>query len=76
MIFQLVDHILSHAGVVHQTDKGRTPLGMRDVATVFAANNPKTKVFDGKTLTLGGSCSREAWRKWFLSSFGNGLSLK
>ena len=34
-------------------------LGMRDVATVFAANNPKTKVFDGKTLTLGGSCSRE-----------------
>ena len=32
---------------------------MRDVATVFAANNPKTKVFDGKTLTLGGSCSRE-----------------
>ena len=25
----------------------------------IAANNPKTKVFDGKTLTLGGSCSRE-----------------
>ena len=34
-------------------------LGMRDVATVFSANNPKTKVFDGKTLTLGGSYSRE-----------------
>lgn len=34
-------------------------LGMRDVATVFAANNPRTRVFDGKTLTLGGSCSRE-----------------
>ena len=34
-------------------------LGMRDVATVFAANNPKTKVFDGKTLTLGGSYVRE-----------------
>lgn len=34
-------------------------LGMRDVATIFAANNPKTKVFDGKTLTLGGSCRRE-----------------
>ena len=34
-------------------------LGMRDVATVFSANNPKTRVFEGKTLTLGGSCSRE-----------------
>ena len=34
-------------------------LGMRDVATVFAANNPHSKVFDGKTLTLGGSCVRE-----------------
>ena len=34
-------------------------LGMRDVATVFSANNPKTKVFEGKTLTLGGSCRRE-----------------
>lgn len=34
-------------------------LGMRDVATVFAANNPRSTVFDGKTLTLGGSCSLE-----------------
>lgn len=34
-------------------------LGMRDVATIFAANNPKTNVFDGKTLTLGGSCGSE-----------------
>ena len=34
-------------------------LGMRDVATVFSGNNPKTRVFEGKTLTLGGSCSRE-----------------
>ena len=34
-------------------------LGMRDVATVFSANNPKTSVFEGKTPTLGGSCSRE-----------------
>ena len=34
-------------------------LGMRDVATVFSGNNPKTGVFEGKTLTLGGSCSRE-----------------
>ena len=34
-------------------------LGMRDVATVFAANNPRSKVFDGKTLTLGGSCRQE-----------------
>lgn len=34
-------------------------MGMRDVATVFAANNPRSKVFDGKTLTLGGSYVRE-----------------
>lgn len=34
-------------------------LGMRDVATVFAANNPRSKVMDGKTLTLGGSCTNE-----------------
>lgn len=34
-------------------------LGMRDVATVFAANHPDTQVFSGKTLTLGGSCSME-----------------
>ena len=34
-------------------------MGMRDVATVFAANNPRSKVFDGKTLTLGGSCTYE-----------------
>ncbi|MEG0788895.1 MAG: GH3 auxin-responsive promoter family protein [Alistipes sp.] len=34
-------------------------LGMRDVATIFATNNPKSKVFDGKTLTLGGSCNSE-----------------
>lgn len=34
-------------------------LGMRDVATVYAANYPKSRVLDGKTLTLGGSCVRE-----------------
>lgn len=34
-------------------------LGMRDVATVYAANYPRSHVFDGKTLTLGGSCTRE-----------------
>ncbi len=34
-------------------------LGMRDVATLYAAAHPDTKVFDGKTLTLGGSCRRE-----------------
>lgn len=34
-------------------------LGMRDVATVFSANNPKSRVFEGKTLTLGGSCRSE-----------------
>lgn len=34
-------------------------LGMRDVATVFSANNPKSRIFEGKTLTLGGSCRRE-----------------
>lgn len=34
-------------------------LGMRDVATLFSANNPASRVFEGKTLTLGGSCVRE-----------------
>lgn len=34
-------------------------LGMRDVATLYSVNNPRTKVFEGKTLTLGGSCVRE-----------------
>lgn len=34
-------------------------LGMRDVATVYAANYPESRVLDGKTLTLGGSCTRE-----------------
>ena len=34
-------------------------LGMRDVATLFAANHPDTQVFSGKTLTLGGSCCAE-----------------
>lgn len=33
--------------------------GMRDVATIFAANNRASKVFDGRTLTLGGSCVQE-----------------
>ena len=29
------------------------------MATVYAANYPRSHVFDGKTLTLGGSCTRE-----------------
>lgn len=38
---------------------GNHTRGMRDVATLFAAANPLSRVFDGKTLTLGGSCRRE-----------------
>jgi len=34
-------------------------LGMRDLATLVAAANPRTRMFEGKTLTLGGSCRRE-----------------
>ncbi len=34
-------------------------LGMRDVATLYADRHPKSRVFEGKTLTLGGSCSEE-----------------
>ena len=34
-------------------------LGMRDVATVYAHNNPQSHIFEGKTLTLGGSCVEE-----------------
>ena len=32
---------------------------MRDVAAVYASAKPQTKIFDGKTLTLGGSYVRE-----------------
>ncbi|MDE5621803.1 MAG: GH3 auxin-responsive promoter family protein, partial [Alistipes sp.] len=34
-------------------------LGMRDVATLFAATDPRSRIFEGKTLTLGGSCREE-----------------
>lgn len=34
-------------------------LGMRDLAALVAQADPKTRLFDGKTLTLGGSCRRE-----------------
>ena len=34
-------------------------LGMRDLATLVASADPRTRLFDGKTLTLGGSCRRE-----------------
>ena len=34
-------------------------LGMRDLATLVAAANPHTRLFEGRTLTLGGSCRRE-----------------
>ena len=32
---------------------------MRDVATLFSAAFPRSPVFAGKTLTLGGTCCRE-----------------
>lgn len=32
-------------------------LGMRDVATLYSFAYPNTHVFEGKTLTLGGSCT-------------------
>ncbi len=34
-------------------------LGMRDVATLYTAAMPQSRVLDGKTLTLGGSCTME-----------------
>lgn len=34
-------------------------LGMRDVASVYAHTHPRTRVFEGRTLTLGGSCAME-----------------
>lgn len=34
-------------------------MGMRDVATLFMAAHPGSRVLEGKTLTLGGSCRRE-----------------
>lgn len=33
-------------------------LGMRDVATLYAAAHPKTRAFEGKTLTLGAPVRR------------------
>ncbi len=38
---------------------GNHTLGTRDVAALYAAAYPDSKVLDGKTLTLGGSCVRE-----------------
>ncbi len=34
--------------------------GMRDVAALYCAAHPRSGIFGGKTLTLGGSCRREA----------------
>ncbi len=34
-------------------------LGMRDLATLVLEADPQTKLLEGKTLTLGGSCYRE-----------------
>ena len=34
-------------------------MGMRDVATLFMAAHPRSRVLEGKTLTLGGSCRYE-----------------
>jgi len=33
--------------------------GMRDVAAMYVRSRPSTRVFGGRTLTLGGSCRRE-----------------
>ncbi len=33
--------------------------GMADVVTLYLARNPGSRIFAGRTLTLGGSCSRE-----------------
>ncbi|MDE6140693.1 MAG: GH3 auxin-responsive promoter family protein [Alistipes sp.] len=33
--------------------------GMSDVVTLYLAGNPSSQMFRGRTLTLGGSCSRE-----------------
>ena len=32
--------------------------GLRDVATLYVGQYPSTQVFEGKTLTLGGTCSK------------------
>ena len=45
--------------VTHESVLWNHTLGMRDVATLFAANHPDTQIFAGKTLTLGGSCAAE-----------------
>ena len=45
--------------ITHESVYWNHTLGMRDVATVYSDTHPATKVFDGKTLTLGGSCCVE-----------------
>ena len=34
--------------------------GMADVAAMYALTHPRSRLFEGKTLTMGGSCRREA----------------
>ncbi len=36
--------------------------GMADVVALYLAQNPSSRIFSGRTLTLGGSCSREQGR--------------
>lgn len=45
--------------VTHESVWRNHTLGMRDVAAIYSRNNPRSRVFDGKTLTLGGSCAVE-----------------
>ena len=45
--------------VTHESVWRNHTLGMRDVAALYAERHPQTRVFEGKTLTLGGSCTRE-----------------
>ncbi len=45
--------------VTHRSLYGNHTLGTRDVAALYAAAYPASKVLEGKTLTLGGSYARE-----------------
>ena len=58
MIFQLVDHILSHAGVVHQTDKGRTQLYIGDILHHIAAHTAM-HLFNAPGVASAGNVGRQ-----------------
>lgn len=45
--------------VTREALRGNHLRGMADTVTLYLASNPALRLFEGRTLTLGGSCSRD-----------------